>query len=143
MNVSQESPSQTRRRLLSVIARAELHVFEGSHAFEEFDGAGPPPMIPRALAYVRDNEVWSVLAPSADPAQELFQIFSFHFAPQVDNSGFVGWLASHLKATFGTGVFVVCGQNRRRGGIFDYWGCPISLGERIVEEVIRLRQLAS
>ena len=142
MNVSQESPGETRRRLLSVIAQAELRVFEGSYAFAEFDGASPPPISSQALACVRDNDVWSVLSPSDDPAQELFKLFSFHFAPHLDNSGFVGWLASHLKANFGTGVFVVCGQNRRRGGIFDYWGCPISLGEKIVEEVIRLRQSA-
>jgi hypothetical protein len=29
---------------------------------------------------------------------------------KVDNSGFVGWLASHLKAAIGTGVLVVCGK---------------------------------
>lgn len=142
MNVSLESPADTQRRLLSVIARAELCVFEGSYTFAEFNVAEFPPITAQALAYVRDDEVWSVLAPSTDPTQELFQMFSFHFAPHLDNSGFVGWLASHLKAIFGTGVFVVCGQNHRRGGIFDYWGCPISISEKIVEEVVRLRQLA-
>lgn len=23
-----------------------------------------------------------------------------------------------------SGVFVVCGQNSRRGGTYDHWGCP-------------------
>ena len=41
-----------------------------------------------------------------------------------DDSGFVGWLASRIKAATGSGLFVVCGQNRERGGIFDYYGVP-------------------
>ena len=44
----------------------------------------------------------------------------FHFPAGVDNSGFVGWLASHLKVVLGTGVLVVCGFNSQRGGVFDY-----------------------
>lgn len=55
-----------------------------------------------------------------------------------DNSGFVGWLASHLKQKLGTGVFVTCGQNSNRGGIFDYWGCPAELGPSAIEEVKKL-----
>lgn len=30
----------------------------------------------------------------------------------------------------GTGVFVICGQNAARGGIYDYWGCPVELREQ-------------
>ena len=93
-----------------------------------------------ALCLVRDNEVWSQLVSSSDKSKELFSIFSFHFDGCADNSGFVGWLASHLKKRLGTGVFVTCGQNTRRGGIFDYWGCPSELGERAFEEVRHLRE---
>jgi hypothetical protein len=71
--------------------------------------------------------VWSQLVPCDDPAEELFGLFRFHFPAGVDNSGFVGWLASLLKERFGTGVFVTCGQNKDEGGIYDYWGCPFDL----------------
>jgi hypothetical protein len=50
----------------------------------------------------------------------------------------VGWLATHLKQRFGTGVFVTCGQNRRDGGVFDYWGVPLALREDVFAEVERL-----
>jgi hypothetical protein len=52
----------------------------------------------------------------------------------------VGWLASHMKQTLGSGVFVVCGQNHRQGGIFDYWGCPWDLKDRFFAEVGALRK---
>ena len=93
------------------------------------------------LAVVRDQESWSRLVPLTQESDgvERFGIFSFHFADQVDNSGFVGWLATHLKAELGTGVFVVCGSNRARGGIYDYWGCPIDLLDRAVAVVRALR----
>jgi hypothetical protein len=65
-------------------------------------------------------------------------IFSFHFPDRSDNSGFVGWLATHLKQRFGTGVFVICGHNASRGGVYDYWGCPIALGDDIIAEIRRL-----
>ena len=141
MDVSHETPEQTRRRLLTVIARANLRVFDGTYAFEEF----PVTDFPRraystARALVRDDETWSQLVPCADATRELFVLFSFHFPTGLDNSGFVGWLASHLKARLGTGVFVVCGQNSARGGIFDYWGCPARVAEKVIAEIERLRR---
>lgn len=65
----------------------------------------------------------------------IFKVFSFHFKGCSDNSGVVGWLASHLKKALGSGVFVTCGQNSNQGGIFDYWGCPLELGSKAIEEV--------
>jgi len=53
----------------------------------------------------------------------------------LDNSGFVGWLATHMKRSLGTGVFVVCGQNSARGGIFDYWGCPYAIRDSFFREI--------
>jgi hypothetical protein len=65
-------------------------------------------------------------------------LFRFHFPEGADNSGFVGWLATRLKLRFGTGVFVTCGQHRRDGGIFDYWGVPALLAAEVIREIERL-----
>ena len=141
MYVSHESPAQTDARLRRVLAQAHLEVYDGLYAFYESplaDGL-PAALRPDALACVRDGDVWSQLAPSADPGRELFGLFSFHFTPEVDNSGFVGWLATLCKRELGTGLFVVCGQNSSRGGIFDYWGCPAAQRDAVLELVERLR----
>ena len=139
VHISHETIEETEARLLKVISEAQFKSYEGSYAFEEF------PLThfsvharSDALALVRDDEVWSQLVPSKDGSQELFKIFSFHFKECSDNSGFVGWLASHLKKALGTGVFVTCGQNSDQGGIFDYWGCPLELGSKAMEEVRNL-----
>ncbi len=67
-------------------------------------------------------------------------MFCFHFKCGLDNSGFVGWLASKIKLDLGTGVFVVCGQNNRKGGIFDYLGCPVDMGEKVTKLIEKLRE---
>jgi len=140
MYISHETPEQTHARLGQVIAQAQFLVLDGPYAFVEVDaGAFPSDWVADALAFVRDEQVWSALVPSHSPEQEAFSVFSFHFTPGLDNSGFVGWLASHFKAVLGTGVFVVCGQNSERGGIFDYWGAPLSMASLVVAEVRRLR----
>lgn len=53
----------------------------------------------------------------------------------VDNSGFVGWLATHIKRATGSGVFVVCGQNSCGGGIYDHWGCPEAVADPVLETI--------
>lgn len=143
MFISHETPTQTEARLRRVLATADWRVQPGFFAFREFPVAAsfPAACAGEALAFVRDEQVWSVLMPCVDPAAELLTVFSFHFATDLDNSGFVGWLASHLKAVLGTGVLVVCGHNGARGGVFDYWGVPASLGTAALAEVKRLRQL--
>lgn len=139
MYISQETPTQTQARLRRVIAEAELLVYDQPYVFEEVNVERfPSQHIADALAFVRDSHVWSALVPQRQQG-EAFVIFSFHFAPNLDNSGFVGWLASHLKARVGTGVFVVCGQNSTRGGIFDYWGAPLSVAGDVLKEVNLLR----
>lgn len=138
MYVSHETPAQTEQRLLSVIATARLRICGGPYIFREWPLARAAPQIfqsPGALAFVRDEDVWSALVPDDGSGQEQFGVFSFHFEPGLDNSGFVGWLASRLKRRCGTGVFVVCGQNSARGGIFDYWGCPLSLRDEVMGEL--------
>ena len=141
MYISEETPEQTEARLLKVIASSELEVFEGTYAFEEFRlTAFNERASQDALALVRDDEVWSQLVPSSNPEKELFGVFGFHFEDGVDNSGFVGWLATHMKEALGTGLFVVCGQNSGRGGIFDYWGCPAELKNEVLAELTKLRE---
>ena len=141
MYVSQETPTQTQARLRRVIAEAELVVHDEPYVFEEvIVERFPSHHVADALAFVRDSHVWSALVPRRGRQQEAFAVFSFHFPPNLDNSGFVGWLASHLKASVGTGVFVVCGQNSARGGIFDYWGAPLSVADQVLEQVRMLRE---
>lgn len=144
MNVSLESPEQATRRLRRVLATAQLQVLPGMYAFVEYPATAlPAHEAPQALAFVRDDGGWSVLRPVQAGAAEPLAVFSFNFQPGLDNSGFVGWLASHLKATLGSGVLVVCGQNSARGGIFDYWGVPASVGATVVAEVRRLQAEAA
>jgi len=141
MYISAETPHQTAVRLQRVIAEAELVLLDEAYAFVESSAADfPAQLLPTALALVRDEDVWSALVPATSSGQEQFMVFSFHFPPGLDNSGFVGWLASHLKATLGTGVMVVCGQNSARGGIFDYWGAPLAMANQVRDELVRLRQ---
>lgn len=136
VSISQETLSQTDARLRYVIAASRLMIYDKPYHFEEFALAEfASRASAQALALVRDDAVWSQLVASTDPRHEQFAIWRFHFPDRLDNSGFVGWLASHLKVTFGTGVFVVCGQNSSDGGIFDYWGCPWTLREDVVAAV--------
>ena len=113
-----------------VIRSARVKFYDGAWSFEEFpvqrftERANPD-----ALALVRDDQVWSQLLPHRGEG-ESFALFRFHFPAGVDNSGFVGWLASLLKEELGTGVFVTCGSNGLDGGIFDYWGIPEALRDQ-------------
>lgn len=140
MYISNETPQQSEARLREVISAASLIWWEGAYAFEEHPvDRFPAGEISHALAFVRDAEVWSVLKPAGGDSAEPFGLFSFHFPDGLDNSGFVGWLASRLKQELGTGVFVVCGQNSARGGIFDYWGVPLSMKDEADRVVAQLR----
>lgn len=140
MYVSYETPEEIEQRSRSVIAAATLVWLDGAYAFEEYSAERfPHDEVGDALACVRDHDVWSVLKPAGPDARELFGLLRFHFAEGLDNSGFVGWLASRLKQDLGTGVFVVCGQNSRSGGIFDYVGVPIAKKDEAAKAIARLR----
>jgi len=137
MYISNETNEQTEKRLIRVLKTADLKIFEDSYFFKEtritdfrFD--------PNAIAMVKDNKVWSYLIPSESERTENFKIFSFHFKEGLDNSGFVGWLASRIKKELGSGLFVICGQNSGRGGIFDYWGCPIEIADEVLAYLKKL-----
>lgn len=139
VHISNETQEQVDARIKKVISESDFKVYEGTYAFEEFPlDEFSTKASSQALALVRDTEVWSQLVPSSNQNLELFTVFSFHFDNCSDNSGFVGWLASFLKRELGTGVFVTCGQNSGRGGIFDYWGCPAELGKQAIAVVRKL-----
>jgi hypothetical protein len=138
VSISVESTIQTEARLARVIQSAIVTWFDQPYTFIEYPIADMPRELPEAaLACVRDDTSWSVLAP-AHGDSEKFRLFRFHFPANLDNSGFVGWLAGRFKQRFGTGVFVVCGQNAKKGGIYDYWGVPESIADDVVRDVKNL-----
>jgi hypothetical protein len=138
VSIAKETAEQARRRLRRVIQQARLKVFEGVWTFEDFPLAELPTRVsPLALALVRDEDVWSQLVPYRGNGEPL-TLFRFHFPPDADNSGFVGWLATLIKETFGSGVVVTCGSNSRAGGIFDYWAVPASIGAAVTAMVVEL-----
>lgn len=141
VHVSQESPAQTQARLAMVLAQARWWVAPQLYRFEEFpDTEFAHRINHQALALVRDGHVWSQLVPCGDDQQDdAFTIFSFHFPEGLDTSGFVGWLASLIKQQVGTGVLVICGQNRAAGGIYDYWACPPQCRDAVLDLITRLR----
>jgi len=141
-----ETGSQTNARLLEVIARADFEVLPGLYAFQPL-GQTPAGAGKDALACVRDGGAWSQLVPVDDPDTPMaFRVFSFHFDPAGDATGFAGWLHAHLARATGAGHIVVCGRSARgaddhvRGGIFDYWGCPAAAADRVLAEIDRLRE---
>lgn len=139
VDISYETPAETAERLKRIIVGATLVIYDQPYVFDEFaPEAFKTRSNPDALALVRDDEVWSQLVPAGPDADEPFALWRYHFPKDVDNSGFVGWFATHLKSEFGTGVFVVCGQNSRAGGIFDYWGCPWCLHDAVFAHLLDL-----
>jgi hypothetical protein len=139
MYISTETLEQTESRLKKVIQTSDLKIYDKEYYFKEVP-IDKFQFEEHALAIVRDEEVWSFLIPSESSETENFKVFSFHFEEGLDNSGFVGWLASKIKMELGTGVFVVCGQNTNKGGIFDYWGCPASIADEVIKLVRQLKQ---
>jgi len=140
MYVSRESVKETHSRLRSVIKKSRLKVYGENYYFCE-TAVGDREFMPnpRALAIVRDDVVWSQLVPVDGKEKEAFKVFRFHFREGEDNSGFVGWLSSILKRELGTGVFVICGQNSKDGGIYDYYGCPLDVATDVEKCISKLR----
>jgi hypothetical protein len=138
MHVNRETPAETEERLRSLAPALALEVLDGPWWFEELAPGGFPACVRAdALALVRDGERWCQLVPvRADerPAEEL-RIWSVHFPRGADTSGFVGWLATRIKQRTGSGILVICGQNAVRGGVYDYWGCPLEASEAVLAEV--------
>jgi len=138
MYVSRESAEETDHRLLGVAAATHIEVLEGEWWFEEFlHDEFADRIRPDAIALVRDGDGWSQLAPvrADDRPTERFRLWCSHFPPNLDNSGFVGWLATRIKRKTGSGIFIVCGQNSARGGIYDYAGCPAGVADTVLGEI--------
>jgi len=88
MYISEESAHQARARLGNVLSEAEFVVYEHPYSFVETDASHfPEELLGVALAFVRDEDVWSALVPTSSPQQEQFIIFGFHFKSDLDNSG--------------------------------------------------------
>jgi len=141
VNISHETPGQTDRRLRRVLAISTLDLEPEPWWYQELAIPEFPFQVRSdAIAVVRDAETWSQLVPvrqGDDPAESV-RVWTFHFPDGVDNSGFVGWLASHIKAATGSGVLVVCGQNSNAGGIYDHWACPEAVADAVLETIDRL-----
>ena len=138
MYVSRETPEETDRRLWRVAAATDIEVLDGEWWFEEFPLERLADRVRTdAIALVRDSDGWSQLVPARtdDRPNERFRLWCCHFPTDVDNSGFVGWLATRIKRKTGSGILVVCGQNSARGGIYDYAGCPAGVADTVLGEV--------
>jgi hypothetical protein len=135
VSISHERSVASERRLLAVLRAAEVVHLEGSWGFRRDVDRAPP----EAVATVRDDEGWCALVPAASGPGERFGLTRTTFPAGVDNSGFVGWLATTIKRRLGSGVFVVCGDNPGRGGIFDYLGYPIEIADEVRRLIDDLR----
>lgn len=111
-----------------MIAQADLVVHEGV-CFEASPADRPGTPTDETLAVVRDQESWSRVAPLTQGSEgvERFGVSSFRSAERLDNSGFAGWLCTHLEAELGTGVSVVCASNRACGGSMTTGGGLLGL----------------
>ncbi|MCB9896694.1 MAG: hypothetical protein H6825_01695 [Planctomycetes bacterium] len=130
------------RRLLAVLRASAFVVRQGRWHYEQFSLAEFPRRARAdALALVQNGHGWSQLVPLPDDTQarEPLVIWSFQFAPDAPNSGFVGWLASTIKEVTGSGVIVVCGYDTERGGVYDHWGCPAGVADQVFALLDELR----
>jgi hypothetical protein len=120
--ISREMAAETEARLRQLFRRCAIDWLPGWWTFRE--GQLPPEHL--SIARVRDEARLSALGPCPFEMDEAprFGVFRVVLPDGEDDSGFVGWLASWVKARTGSGLFVVCGQDSRRGGIFDYYGIP-------------------
>jgi hypothetical protein len=137
-----ETSDQTDARLRAFLAAADFVVLDGEWSFIEAPLSEPPSLTGDVLAAVRNEGSWSSLVRAAPGSVDPWGIWSFHFSPDLDGSGFVGWLAMHLLREAGTRVIVVCGQNSAKGGIYDYWGVPADVLPEAVAIVEGLRDRA-
>jgi len=125
-------------RLTALARNVRVEELPGDWWYEEFEPAGWHETVrSEAVALVNDGEIWSQLVPVrvGDAPSLRLRLWRVVFPPDLDNSGFVGWLATRIKQRTGSGVVVVCGQSRLRGGIYDLWGCPVDAGAAVAAEI--------
>jgi len=139
VTVSHEVRAQTEARLRDVFRQSAVEWLPGLWAFVEGEEA-----LGRddSIAEIRDEGRLSALCPALTAA-ERFGVFRVVLPPGADDSGFVGWLASRVKAETGSGLFVICGQHARRGGIFDFYGVPEAAISEVRTLLLRSRSIGS
>lgn len=135
VSISHERPVESEARLRAVLRAAQLVHLPGTWCFERVEGD----LLPQALAMVKDVDGWCALVPATTHACEPFGVTLTTFPPQIDNSGYAGWLATTIKQRLGSGVFVICGDNPHRGGIFDYLGYPLEMADAVRTLIHELR----
>jgi hypothetical protein len=121
--VSVEVPTHSEARLRAVMRQSTVDWLPGTWVFREGLEAETTDTVTTAIAKVSDEGRVSALVPGRSDG-EVFEVFRVVLPAGVDDSGFVGWFASAIKAATGSGVFVVCGYDEQRGGIYDYYGVP-------------------
>lgn len=136
VSISQERPVESERRLRAVLRTTQLVHLPEAWCFQRI--ASDPPV--GAIATVRDVDGWCALVPATEDSGERFGLTMSTFAPHIDNSGYIGWLATVVKHRLGSGVFVICGDNPRRGGIFDYLGYPLEVADTVRALIDELRR---
>jgi hypothetical protein len=134
--VSSESAVETESRLRHVMQRTSIEHLEGCWSLLALDGEVPPD----ALASVKGVNSWSGLVPVASVEGERFGLTLVAFEAHLDNSGFVGWMASAIKTHTGAGVFVICGTDQARGDTFDYWAYPVDVAGSVRVLMAELRR---
>jgi hypothetical protein len=127
VSISHERSVESERRLRRVLRAATVDHLDGEWTYRRFDGATPR----GALATISDSDGWCALVPASAKTSERYRITSFTFSAAIENSGFVGWVAMTIKRRLGSGVFVVCGDNPARGGVFDHLGYPVEIAEEV------------
>src|SRR6266536_4757375 len=101
VTVSHERAVESERRLQAVLCAAEVEHLVGTWCFRRFSGDIPA----GALATVRDADGWCALTPaSGRGTDERFALTVTTFDSVIENSGFVGWLATTIKRRVGSGV---------------------------------------
>lgn len=121
VTISRESAASTEARLRRVFRMSTLEWLPGLWGYFEPDESSDNR---DWIAVIRDGARLSALRPSDATTSERFGVVRVVLPPGEDDSGFVGWLASRVKGSTGSGLFVICGYNRARGGVFDYYGVP-------------------
>jgi hypothetical protein len=142
-----ETPEQMEERLLGVISRSRFEVLPSDYVWAPMSPGHAPGR--EAIACVRDDDAWNQFIPASSvTSEQRYRVVSFHFKEGTNASGFVAWLAAHLKRSAGTGSVVICGKDRRDTpeifqtslGVFDYWCCPVSAGDKFITVIRSLIQ---
>jgi hypothetical protein len=137
-----ETVEQMEGRLLGVISQSRFELLPDDYVWAPMNLGHAPAR--EAIACVRDGDTWSQFIPASSTASsQRYRVVSFYFKEGTNASGFVAWLAAHLKRSAGTGSVVICGKDRRDSpelfqtslGVFDYWCCPVAAGDKFVAVV--------